>query len=330
MKTLFAFLLIILFHSTNIFAQKGIREFRITLPDKKVKNSLYNKIDFIDSRADTSNLGVLFTSGYNIKNLVIASPPFNDQLSSVVKTLIDESAGNGQLLFQMRKFYFFEGAGSATNKSFCVIRAQLYSKSGTAYRKLGLIDTTVSTTAAILKKSSKAITSLIETNITNTPSDTAIYTFEDILNIDEVEKARIPVYNVQHYIDGLYQTKEEFFNQKPGKQATVEMKEQTISSVKIANDNGELKEVKPKDVYAIVYKNEPYIATDFGFFPLTRSGKDFYFTLKIKTTDSRYAAFGYMYGLVGALVVAGMPQVEQNIDMKLDHVNGGFIRIAKK
>ena len=42
-----------------ICAQKRTEDFQLILPEKKVQNSLYNSIRFIDARYDTSLVGII-------------------------------------------------------------------------------------------------------------------------------------------------------------------------------------------------------------------------------------------------------------------------------
>ena len=58
MKSFLFFLVLIFLHLSNLKAQELFQDFLIKLPDYKISNSLYNKIELIDSRLDVTDFGM--------------------------------------------------------------------------------------------------------------------------------------------------------------------------------------------------------------------------------------------------------------------------------
>ena len=66
---------VLFFASTALHAQKQIKEFAFTLPEATITNSLYNSIELMDSRHDTSNFGIVQLGAFNRKVQVVAATP---------------------------------------------------------------------------------------------------------------------------------------------------------------------------------------------------------------------------------------------------------------
>ncbi len=67
----------------------------------KVSNSLYKTIFFLDSREDTADIGAINVGVLNHPAKLKLRMPFQPQLQMLMDSLIDSSAGNGELLFQL-------------------------------------------------------------------------------------------------------------------------------------------------------------------------------------------------------------------------------------
>ena len=113
-------------------------------------------------------------------------------------------------------------------------------------------------------------------------------------------------------------------NQTADKQITAKMSGKEISSVKTSGENGKPVHVKAKEVYAIVYNGQPFIATEYGYFQLKKINDDFIFTSKAKATanneDVMVATLAF--GIIGGILASN---VTGTFEMKIDHVDGKFI-----
>ncbi|MGV3760889.1 hypothetical protein [Parapedobacter sp.] len=72
----------------------------------------------------------------------------------------------------------------------------------------------------------------------------------------------------------------------------------------------------------------PYVATSYGYYPLWREGDDLFFMGKDKATAaaSDVIVASAFFGIAGALMASN---AEAAFEMKLDHLNGGFIRLRE-
>jgi hypothetical protein len=333
------YLLCLIFLSTisRLFAQEvqtATKDFEISPPTHAINGSLYSSIDLIDSRFDKSQIGVVQLGAFNRKARVTLEVPFRTQLQTLVDSLTDASAANGQLLFHLRQLTFAEITGAMSEKGYCYLRAALYAKNDIEFKRLAAIDTVVlvksmDVTKALFREAGKVITTFVANSLLLQSSDIITYRFDDIVRMDSVEKRKLPVYNTDNYTDGLYYNYQSFRNQTPDETVSVKKKKDgTIATVSILAENGEALKTRPKDTYAFVYEGSPYIATDYGFYPLNKTNDDFYFIGKTKVSANSTDVIGatLLFGIVGALLAS---DTNATFVMKVDHINGGFIHLRE-
>ena len=318
------------------FAQKGIKDFEISIPNEKVTGSVYNTLQVVDIRDDTTHLGIVQLGTFNKKVFIMAERPLQEQMQDMLKALNDSDAQAGELLMLIRRFSFAEIARTFSEKGFCQLRAALFVKKETGYQQLDVIDTVITESSigvsqAMFRKCSEVITNFFKANITKSEGKGQLLSFDQVLAIDHREKMGLAVYKAMSYKDGLYKTYKSFTDLTPDEQdISVDFSiDNNIKAVKIATSKGKPEKVLSKDIYAIVYEGQPYIATSYGFYPLKKRKGDFYFTgkekMSPKTTDVLLGAAAW--GIAGALL-ASSPQ-HTYFDMKIDHISGGFIRLRE-
>jgi hypothetical protein len=324
-KTLLLSLLLLL--SFRSFAQRETEDFQLSDPVGKTAASLYNKMGYLDSRADTSNMGIVQKNILYGRVYVINKIPMKVQILNLFNQLVDESAGTGELLFQLRQFNFVETTRG--EKGYFQLRAAIYSKTGTEYLQAGFIDTVallkgLEGTKALLNYGSKLTTEFIVSSLKKIPEASSHpFSFDDVVNIEAFEKQRLPLYSAPKYTEGIYSNYGSFKMQIPDKMI-VEGPEDGNGIVKTLNGKGKVVWVAPKEIYAVVRKGKPFINTGFGFSPLTRSGADLFFQGHVEAAPKTLAVLtaGALFGALGALAL-GSPT--DTYEMKLDHLNGGFV-----
>ncbi|MBE7178108.1 MAG: hypothetical protein INR69_17025 [Mucilaginibacter polytrichastri] len=315
------------------FAQNHTHEFTLVQPTQKTANSLYNTLKFIDSRVDDADMGFVQTGALNRNATVISTIPVSAQMHDAMGAMLDSSAADGELLYQLRQLRFAEVTGAFNEKGYCQMRLALYARQNDDYIQLARIDTVlevsgVDVTNKLLKHSSKMLTDLIALNLTRKPEGKSL-TLDDVKNVDLIEKKDLPVFTADKFTDGLYTSYASFKQQVPDKSAAVEMKnDTTISWVKAADATGKMIKQRSRDVYAVVHNGKPYIATPYGFYALSRQDNDLQFTGRIKATADmgNVMAGALMFGMAGALLTA---QGDAEYAMKIDHVSGNFVRLKK-
>ena len=321
--------------SINAFSQRVTEDFKITLPDQKIHGSLYKIIKFIDSRYDTSNYGIVQLGAFNRKARVVPEIPVSLQLSLVLDALTDSSAADGELLLQVNQFNFAEVTGAMSERGYCYVRATLYALDGEKYRRLDKIDTvalikSMDVTRALFRNGSKLVSNFISQNLLKLPADLVNYSYNEVVKMDEIEKSKIKIYQTSSFTDGIYLSYSSFRNQEPDKPVVAEIKSGSIiPSIKMTDESGKLIKVKSKDIYAFVYKGQPFMSTDYGYYKLDKKENDFYFTGKAKTSAKTgdVIAASLFFGIIGGLIASGT--ADATFDMKIDYVNGGFIRLRE-
>ena len=194
------FTAIIVFVKISAFAQNHNRKFEIGLPETKISGSYYNRIIFLDSRKDTTQIGIVQTGAFNRKANVIAKTPLALQFNALMNALIDSTAKEGELVLQLRQLSFAEITGAVSEKGYFHFRTNLYVKSGESYRPLNNIDTVIilksswDVTNGLFRNSSILINNFISNSLLQAPSPAGSLLFADIVNIDSTEKTTIKIY----------------------------------------------------------------------------------------------------------------------------------------
>ncbi|MBX3254145.1 MAG: hypothetical protein KF862_08405 [Chitinophagaceae bacterium] len=330
------FLLLFCFaYPVMAIAQRATRDFEIEMPKEKVPGSLYHSIEYIDSRPDTSNMGIVQLGAFNKKARVVPVIPFDRQLKKLLDVLAGGEQGNDTLLFQLRQLSFAEITGAMSEKGYCYLRAALYHKKEDAYRFVNEIDTvllvkSMDVTKALFRNGSKLLAGFIADNLLKPSSGEIIYSGTEVAGIDSVEKRKLNVYNVDAYAEGVYKSYESFASQAPDHvNMEVTVKRDTISSLKVQREDGKMEKIKSKDLYAVVYRGKIFIATDYGYYPVEKINDDFLFTGKAKVAASAgdMIAAGVFFGIIGSLIAEN--SANATFEMKIDHINGGFIRLRE-
>lgn len=329
------FTAIIVFIKISAFAQNHNRKFEISLPEIKISGSYYNRIIFLDSRKDTSQIGVVQTGAFNRKANVITKTPLAFQFNALMNALVDSTAKEGELVLQLRQLSFAEITGAVSEKGYFHFRTNLYVKSGEGYKPLSNIDTVIilksswDVTSGLFRNSSKLINNFISNSLLQVPSPATSLLFSDIVNIDSTEKTMIKIYIDTVWKNGIYLNWNSFKNQMPDNTIiAADIKSGKLSAVKIKGLDGKPRKVKLKNMYAVVYNGLPFIATDYGYYPLEKRNGDFFFTGKEKVSSNSgdVIAASVFFGIIGGLLAS---DAAATFDMKIDHLNGGFIRLRE-
>ncbi|WP_158994034.1 hypothetical protein [Mucilaginibacter sp. L196] len=332
MSKTFISLLFISLLGTSAHAQ-NIVDFRLNAPVAKASGNLYRAIKIMDLRNDTTSMGFVKTGFFDRRGSVIPKTPLTTQLSQYFYKLADTTGKTRGMLLLLRRDKFEVMTIGTRDYGAFSFRANLFEAKDGQYRQIASIDTisTVSSamtvTTALLDTGKKFLEKFISDNVSTVPNG-AIYSYNDILHLDSMEKRAIKLYNTPTYADGLYLTYKSFMNQMPDKQITVEPSDVNYGVVNAVDANGNTQRVKPRKVYALVYHGQPYISSRGNYYPLKKDSGDFYFTGAVRVSSG----VGNMvlvssFGMLGALIGSGGS--EATFYVKLDHVDGGFIQIKR-
>jgi hypothetical protein len=316
---------LLLLSCTSLFSQDLSSVFQLTAPQRKPVRSLYKTIIFFDSRQDTT-IGTYLTGPDNKTVKLVLKATAQPQMVNILNAYTDAGSGNGAILFQLKRFSFAEPARTR----YCYLSAAIYALKDAGYAKLASLDTTLVITSAaefpsvLAQEGNQVIDDFIAKAILLPATDAVVYSYDDLVHIDSVEKRRIPVYNTNSYTEGLYGTYSSFMNQRPDVRGEVKEKSDGKLSVRILDPKWE----DPKGlvhIFAVVYKGVPYVVTHYGDYPLQKQNDDFYFTGKLRVTPATDGKAGVdiSSGLMGVLPTAD----KADYRVLLDHTNGEFIHL---
>jgi hypothetical protein len=322
-------LAILIFIQLSLYAQGKTEPFGLVIPVQKLSGSLYHSIVFIDTRVDSTHMGYVKTGAFDTKTNVVMREPFSEQVNRVLHGYTDQTARDGILYLCVRNFFFTELTHTVVNTGSFHFRASLYTPVQSGYCKINEIDSFVfvkamDATNGLLNGANNVVLGFIKDNLRAKPRDTICYTLAEIRNPDSTEKSKLKLYNTSSFTEGLYSSYKSFSAQIPDNQLTVEEKKNKIKEVRITDNSGNLVEIKPALVYALIYKGIPYISTSFGYYPLTKRNNNFYFTGRAK--DETDMGMAMMFGVAGALL---SELGTSTYEMKLDHHTGRFIQLRE-
>lgn len=316
-------------------AQDKVKQFDLDYSGKKIDNSLYTSIKLLDSREDTSNMGIVRIGMLNKEAVVLPNGSFLIQLNNLLSKINGVGAQKKELLFQLRRLKFVEKAEGGKEFGYCFFRANLFTGIQSEYKLISSIDTFLvveakDVTKPLLEEANKTIGIFLRRALTKNFSYGSVLSLNEIVKIDSIEKLNIRVYNVSEYVDGVYTNFEAFKNQTPNYALfSITFEDGEITELKAKSRKGKVKRMKSDNVYAIVNKGKPYISAEFGYYPLVKNNNDFYFIgddkinyLKdqVVKSNSFFNPTEYVY--------SPFP-LTSTYEIKIDHVNGKFMRVKE-
>jgi hypothetical protein len=315
-------------------AQDKIKYFELALTDQKPVNSLYTAIKLLDSREDTSNYGLVRVGTLDKEAAVQSNGSLETQLNTILSKATASVCGNNELLFQLRRLKFVEKAEADKEYGYCFFRANIYSGKD-QFQIVSTIDTFIvvesgDVTKVILEEANKAIVKFVVGALGKNVQKEPVYTFNEIVKIDSIEKAKIKVYNANEFNNGIYVSFESFKNQTPDFSLfSITFEDGEITEIKAKNSKGKVKKIKSDNVYAIVNNGKPFISAEFGFYPLVKNNNDFYFIGddKINYIKGQVVKSNSIFSST-EYVFSPMP-LTSVFEIKVDHVNGKFMRVKE-
>lgn len=323
-------------------AQEKSVDYALIPPQGKISNSLYHKLSVYDSRERKSDLGIVQKGMFNAKRLVVPHTPISKQIETLFSDAIDSTAQDGQLILQLIKFDLAEVTGSVSEKGYFDIRAILYENDNGQFSTLAQINEKVvvsgmDVTRALTKKSSQVLTDFIIQNCTLKPKVKEELTADDLINLNEILKSKLPLYTSENLVNGIFTDWESFKNQTPSEEILVDLdKKGAIKGFYYVDQNNKKKSINWKNTFAYTYENESYIVTKLGTYRLFYVDNDYIFdgyvleTVSAGTIIAPSIAMGAAFGAIGVglMVPVGAPTKEL-YRLKLDPFDGSFIKLNK-
>lgn len=318
---------------------KRTKAFNLVIPESVVENSLYNNIEYLDSRLYKEDFGFVQTGMFNNYAYLIDEVPFALQFDSLMSRITNETAQNKTLLLQLRNLNFSEITKSMSEAGYCHIRISLYEKEYPDFYLVATLDTLITVkamdvTGELMKKSSEIITTFISNNLTGKRIDKVPFLLADIHNIDFFEKNNLKLYSTDTYVNGIYPDFISFANQTPieGELTPKFDTYNNLKEVRKLNEQNKLKKLNPKDCYAVVVDGQPYITSNKSYIPLYKIRDEFKFVNdgNIRIDFGAYVGAGIAAGIIagffGGVGVIPIPVSQpERVEMTIDHLNGKFI-----
>jgi hypothetical protein len=336
MKKIFTTFFSFVGFTTVLFSQNATEDFYMTVPRKNVAASLYKEMVVMDSRTDTS-MGIVQLGTSNKQAIVVAEIPIASQIKKVMKALVTEAQGKDTLLINLRQLSFVETPDNNKQLGYFHFRAGLYACNNNRYYLLQAIDTIAivgarDVTISLFRTGSDIITKFIESNLTNTATDTHALSHYDISTVDNFEKQQINLYSNPIYVEGIYTNYASFKNQTPDYSAAAAVKEGKVVGLRKITHDGKFRYIAPEEVYAAVINGIPYVSTPYGYIPIEKRNNDLYFISKAQVSANKDPAImaSLLFGIIGGLMAtAATDGREALFEMKIDHVSGMFIKIRE-
>ncbi len=318
----------------NVFAQNLVEDFVLNSPEQKIA-SKYSKIVVIDSRMDTTNMGIIQKGAFNRKAFLKPTVDLNTQIEKVFNDLILDKMGSGELVLNIRDFKFAEVTEAFSETGYCYFRADLFAKKDSVtYQKIDFIDrvfdvNAMDVTKKNIKNGSQKLIEFISKNLASNAFGDE-YTLNDIKNITSLEKRKIPIYNAPTFTNGAYMQFDNFKRNEPNliDLALTKNKKGKITKVEWVRTDGTKRPIDFEGIYALVDEGKVYIANNGNLIPVEFKDDDFYYTGRAKVTAStgNVILASAFFGIFGALIAS---DASAEFKMKIDHLNGATIQVQQ-
>lgn len=345
MKRIIYITIIALFGIQSNYAQqkeKKTEDWNIAKATQKIDDTKYSRVIVQDLRLNKEDMGFVQKGAFNRYTLVKPKIPIEQQISDTFNDLaVKDTANKKELIIQIREFYFSELTSGMSEEGKFKFRATIFGGEPQNYKIIKKIDelyknSSLDVTQELEREAGNLLLKIISDALkTDTSLEERIYTYEDVVNFENIEKSKLPLYTDQKYIDGIYKDYQSFSMQSPTLQIS-EVKESN-KTIKVYYLNENNKSRNARGNYAVVYKGKLYINNGEQFIELTKKENDFYFYGYI----SKSASFGKQFGvgvatgvltslLTGGIGVAFIPTTNSVLyEFKMDSLNGNFVPIQE-
>lgn len=322
------------------FAQKP-EYVHLSAEKTKIEKSVFSQIEVVDTRFDKEYMGFVQKGLMNRRAPVKLKRPLSEEVKEFALQLIDSAdKEDGTLLINIRNFFMSELTGAFSESGTFVLKASFYYKRNDKYDLMFSVDTSIvvksmDVTHKLLRTVNLQWGRYIEKAATFDLAQIGTegaWTYDDIQDVDLLEKKQLPVFNTDLPERGLYLTYEDFKDNRPTetnfiKEIHNKTKAQLFFYTKKDGTKG--KPVMKRDYYAICDGEGLYISTQYGFYPARKQGYDFFFTGMVAeaANASNVAMASLFFGVIGA-AVASIPS-KGMYEFKIDHTNGKFLPIRK-
>lgn len=330
-KIQLAALVVFALQSANAQTEKT-EDFNIEKPAYTTQSN-FSHLQIIDSRKDTASYGIVQKGVFNRNSLVKPKIPIAVQLENIFNSLKanDGAAPKDTLVLQLRDMKFAEVTEIGKETGYFYLRANAYLKKGDSYSEVNstdIIETVeaMDVTQKNYKNASRIINDFMGKAMSSKASPDRTFTAEQVARIDYVEKQAIPLYAAEKLTNGIYTNYYGFKDQVPTyTDFKVERnKKGEIKDVKFLDYNGKYASIASDRMYGFVENGTPYIATEYGCYPLVKREGDYFYKGKVKVAGNVAitVSLTVMYAMIGGVVISDNTHM---YEIMIDHISGTTI-----
>lgn len=272
-------------------------------------------VEVVDKRLNkTDTLGIIRAGKMNGKRPLLAKVPLTTGIENYYKTLslTSKIPSGKKLLVLLYKFDATELSSGLTdeNAEFTFAADYLLSDDKDQYQLLGMVDTIIKVssldvTKKLLRTIDQSICNLYEHTYTLNNKDKQLYTREEAIRYDDIEKNRHKAFREDIYPDGCYTSWQNFLDLQYVPEKKIGKKKK-IFKIETIKESGKIKYSDiPKKTKVIIHEGKPYLSFGNVFYPLIKKENDFYFTGRL--SEAQNTGFivvpGMMFGAVGFLII---------------------------
>lgn len=295
-------------------------------------------VKVIDMRANPDAIIGRIKKGFNNREmdittaepLPLAIENYYLRLSAAAKT-----KSNSKLLILLHTFYASEEKpGFASESAFFKLDAEYFISEGDGqYRLLGAVDTNVyvqsfDVTQKLFRTIDNSLCGIYE-SLYNSPLQTALYSYDQVLDYENEQKKIYPAYNTMQLEDGVYSKWEDFIHLNKKANEFVELKKGKFKH-KYYNAKGKARSAPMGYVKVFVYAGKPYYVLDGKPREMSKKENDFYFTGRsnrfIISQNTTYVGVG---GAAGMLFVPVGSSRNPLFEVKISYKNGQLIPVKR-
>ena len=317
----------------------------INLQPKRLKlsSSIFSKFEVIDTRYDTAHTGFVQRGLLNRREEIkFPWKSAREEMIYAINKMIDSvHKEDGTVMINIRKFFIAEVTEATREFGKVEIKAGCYLKHDSIYREMFTIDTAyiipggLDVTKRLLDTVPELWGAFVQKIATFNPYDcdpTNDFTDYDVHHIDELEKKKIPVYNVAFPKKGLYASYDDFKNNRPSQENVIIEFKKGFSRPFIfeVNEKGKKgKEILRKYYYMVSDGERMFISRPQSLYEVTKRDGNFYFTGlgKDRADMGTVVAASVLFGAIAGGAAANYDTA--TFEFIIEHNTGRFIPFRK-
>jgi hypothetical protein len=297
-------------------------------------DSHYGYITVVDARKEKSHCGTVLVVG-GVKThqaLVKTSIDIDKQVERVFRSLNSQiNKSNDTLLIKLNQFKFNEYQLPLSVVGEFNFYADVFAKKDGKYAKIRSIDTIQivkngNVKEKIFQESSLFIHNFLKNEMTKSISLVYDLSYEDVLNIEDIEKKSIPLFTQEILTHGIFLNYQTFSKQMPdNKNFRINRNGKgEFKNIEYKTVQGEYLKLDTNDLYAFVENGKPYLIVNKRCVEIEKLNNDFGFKQIVYSNNN--VEMGGMFGVTGALISSALsnPNETKEQQVTINYLSGNL------